>query len=37
MNYYLVQIKDADVVKFIVWSALIFFGMTARPVVDWGP
>jgi hypothetical protein len=33
-GWYLVQIKDAGAVKFIVLWALIFFGMTARRARD---
>jgi hypothetical protein len=35
MNSYLVQIRDAVVGKFIVLSASIFSGMTARPAGVW--
>jgi hypothetical protein len=35
MNSYLVQIRDAVVEKFIVLSASIFSGMTARPAGVW--
>jgi hypothetical protein len=35
MNWYLVHIRDADVVKFIVLLDLTFFGIIARPAADW--
>ena len=35
MTSYLVQIRDAVVEKFIVLSASIFSGMSARPVRGW--
>jgi hypothetical protein len=37
MNWYLVQIKDVEEVKFIILLALIFFGMIAQFAADLDP